>query len=102
MKETIKKYANKRSYSDITPFEVVRAISDKTIEVREMEYTRDESVTLEWFPGGFAGHCKPIQKWILTSNKTKPVIRLRLNAKGWQDKHGSHYTLSDCPADYNF
>jgi len=102
-----KKYANRYGYSDVTPFEVVRAISEKTIEVREMDATRDESVALEWLPGGFAGHCinQYRQKWIITSNKENPVIRLRLNRKGWQDKYGSHYTLSDCPSrfyDYNF
>jgi hypothetical protein len=33
-------YANHYGYSDITPFEVVKVISDKTIEVREMDAER--------------------------------------------------------------
>lgn len=100
-------YANHYGYSDVTPFEVVRVISDKTIEVREMDAQRDESVKLEWRRGGFAGHCvnQRDQKWFITSNESNPVIRLRLNKKGWQDKHGRRFGLSDQPIkfyDYNF
>lgn len=102
------KYANQYGYSDVYPFEVVRVISDKTIEVREMDAERDESVKLEWAPGGFAGHCinQRDQKWFITSNESNPVIRIRLSAKkGWQDKHGRRFGLSDQPVrfyDYNF
>ena len=100
-------FANHYGYSDVTPFEVVKVISDKTIEVREMDAERDESVRLEWLPGGFAGHCvnQRDQKWCITSNESNPVIRLRLNKKGWQDKHGRRFGLSDKPVrfyDYNF
>ena len=102
------KFANQYGYSDVYPFEVVRVISDKTIEVREMDAERDESVKLEWAPGGFAGHCinQRDQKWFITSNESNPVIRIRLSAKkGWQDKHGRRFGLSDKPVrfyDYNF
>lgn len=102
------KYANHYGYSDVTPYEVVRVISEKTIEVREMDAKRDESVKLEWAPGGFAGHClnQRDQKWFITSNESNPVIRIRLSAKkGWQDKHGRRFGLSDKPVrfyDYNF
>jgi hypothetical protein len=101
-------YANQYGYSDVYPFEVVNVISDKTIEVREMDAERDESVKLEWAPGGFAGHCinQRDQKWFITSNPNNPVIRIRLSAKkGWQDKHGRRFGLSDKPVrfyDYNF
>ena len=101
-------FANHYGYSDINPFEVVRVISDKTIEIREMDAQRDESVQLEWSPGGFAGHCinQRDQKWFITSNSNNPVIRIRLSAKkGWQDKHGRRFGLSDKPVrfyDYNF
>jgi hypothetical protein len=101
-------YANQYGYSDVYPFEVVNVISDKTIEVREMDAERDDSVKLEWAPGGFAGHCinQRDQKWFITSNPNNPVIRIRLSAKkGWQDKHGRRFGLSDKPVrfyDYNF
>ena len=100
-------YANQYGYSDVYPFEVVRIISDKTIEVREMDAERDESVKLEWVAGGFAGHCvnQRDQKWHITPNPENNVIRIRLGKKGWQDKHGRKFGLSDKPVrfyDYNF
>lgn len=102
------KYANRYGYSDVTPFEVVRVISDKTIEVRKMNAERDESVTLEWAVGGFAGHCinQRDQKWFITSDNRNPVIRIRKNKDGiWKSAHGSKFSLSDEPVkfyDYNF
>jgi hypothetical protein len=101
-------YANHYGYSDVNPYEVVRVISDKTIEVREMDAERDESVNLEWVPGGFSAHClnQRDQKWHIKSNPVNPVIRIRLSAKkGWQDKYGRRFGLSDQPVkfyDYNF
>jgi hypothetical protein len=101
-------YANHYGYSDVNPYEIVRVVSNKTIEVREMDAERDESVQLEWVPGGFAGHCvnQRDQKWNIKSNPANPVIRIRLSAKkGWQDKHGRRFGLSDKPVkfyDYNF
>lgn len=102
------KYANHYGYSDVNPFEVVRAISDKTLEVREMDAERDESVKLEFHVGGFAAHCsnQRNQKWFITSNESSPVIRIRLSKTGvWKDKHGRKFYLSDEPVkfyDYNF
>lgn len=100
-------YANQYGYSDVYPFEVVRVVSDKTIEVREMDAERDESIKLEWAPGGFAGHCinQRDQKWFIKSNPENPVFRIRLGKQGWKDKHGRRFGLSDNPVrfyDYNF
>lgn len=100
-------YANQFGYSDITPYEVVRWVSDKTIEIREMDAVQDESVKLEWAPGGFAGHCinQRDQKWHITNNPENRIIRIRLAKKGWQDKHGRKFGLSAKPVkfyDYNF
>lgn len=100
-------FANQIGYSDVTPYEVVRVVSDKTLEVRRMEAERDESVKLEWAVGGFAGHCinQRQQKWIITSNKNNPTVRIRLGKKGWKDAYGQRYDLNDKPImfyDYNF
>ena len=100
-------YANHLGYSDINPYEVVRVVSDKTLEIREMDAERDESVQLEWVPGGFAGHCvnQRDQKWFITSNAQNPVVRIRLGKQGWKDRHGRRFDLSDWPVkfyDYNF
>lgn len=101
------KYANHLGYSDVTPYEVIRVVSDKTIEIREMNAERDESVKLEFHVGGFSAHCsnQRDQKWIITSDESAPVIRIRLGKQGWKDKHGRKFGLSDQPKkfyDYNF
>lgn len=101
------KYANQYGYSDVEPFEVVRVISDKTIEVRAMDAEKDDSVKLEFHVGGFSAHCsnQHQQKWFITSNPNNPVIRIRLGKKGWKDAHGRRYGLADKPCkfyDYNF
>jgi hypothetical protein len=100
-------FANHFGYSDTNPYEVVRVISAKTIEVRAMDAERDESFKLEWLPGGFAGHCvnQRDQKWRITSNESSPVIRIRLGKKGWQSANGLKFVLADKPVkfyDYNF
>lgn len=102
------KYANHHGYSDVNPFEVVKVISDKTIEVREMNAERDDSVKMEFHVGGFSAHCsnQRDQKWFITSDESAPVIRVRLSKnRGWQDKHGRRFVLADSPLkfyDYNF
>ena len=102
------KYANHHGYSDVNPFEVVKVISDKTIEVREMNAERDDSVKMEFHVGGFSAHCsnQRDQKWFITSDESAPVIRVRLSKnRGWQDKHGRRFILADSPLkfyDYNF
>ncbi|CAB5219225.1 hypothetical protein UFOVP229_43 [uncultured Caudovirales phage] len=101
-------YATHYGYSDADPYEVVRIISDKTLEVREMDAVRDESVTLQWDVGGFAGHCvnQRDQRWVITSNPANDVVRIRLSKTGvWKDKHGRRFGLTDKPVkfyDYNF
>ena len=100
-------YANHYGYSDINPFEVVRVVSDKTIEVREMNAERDNSVKLEFHVGGFSAHCsnQHDQKWHITSDDTAPVIRIRLGKQGWKDAYGRRFKLADKPVhfhDYNF
>ena len=100
-------FANHFGYSDIDPFEVVRVISDKTLEVREMVAERDESVELEFHVGGFSAHCsnQRDQKWHIKSDETAPVIRIRWGKQGWKDAHGRSFSLSHKPSkfyDYNF
>jgi hypothetical protein len=100
-------YANHIGWSDVDPYEVVRVISEKTIEIREMDAKRDDSVKLEFIPGGFSAHCsnQRDQNWFITSNPENRVIRIRLGKKGWKDAHGRRFALSDEPVkfyDYNF
>lgn len=101
------KYANHHGYTDINPFEVIREISDKTLEVRKMDAIKDESVKLEFIPGGFCAHCKNQreQKWFISPNESGKVFRIRLGKLGWKDAEGRRFILSDKPIkfyDYNF
>lgn len=100
------KYANHYGYSDVNPYEVVRVISDKTIEIREMDAERDKNVKPSFDIGGFSAHSDNNQAWFITSNESNPVIRIRLSKKkGWVDKYGRKFGLADQPRkfyDYNF
>lgn len=100
-------FANHYGYSDVTPYEVVRVVSDKTIEVREMDAERDDSVKLEFHVGGFSAHCSNQcdQRWNISSNPDNGVVRIRLGKQGWKDAHGRRFKLNDKPVkfyDYNF
>jgi len=101
------KYANHIGYTDVTPYEIVRRVSDKTLEVREMTAERDRTIKLEWAAGGFAGHCinQDDQEWTITPNPNSLIIRIRLGKRGWRDKFGGRFNLAEKPVkfyDYNF
>ena len=111
MKSVIKiaGFANKYGWSDIDPFEVVRVVSEKCIEVREMEAERDPSgPALQFHVGGFSAHCsnQREQKWQIKSNPANKVVRIRLGKSGqWKSASGSKFNLSDKSIkfyDYNF
>ena len=103
----MQRYANHYGYSDVNPFEVIRVISEKTVEIRAMDSHKDPKWKPEWHVGGFAGHCanQHEQSWFITKNLGNPVIRIRLGKNGWKDKWGGRYQLADAPVkfyDYNF
>lgn len=99
-------YANFIGYSDVEPYEVVRVVSDKCLEIRAMDAVKDESVKTQFVVGGFSAVSDNAQKWIITSNPANEVIRIRANKKkGWANKYGQRFSLSDTPCkfyDYNF
>lgn len=104
---TAQNFANRYGYSDVEPFEVIRVVSDKTLEVRLMTATLDPTWKPEMIPGGFAAHCvnQSEQRWIITPNESAPVIRIRKHKDGFFYNHGSKFRLSDKPCrfyDYNF
>ena len=105
----MEKFANHYGYSDVNPFEVVKVISDKTIEIREMDAERDESFKLEFHVGGFSAHCsnQRDQKWFIKSNETYSTIRIRYSKRhnAWKCKDGRKFFLSNEPIkfyDWNF
>lgn len=100
-------YANHYGYSDVNPYEIVRQISDKTLEIRAMNAERDPSWKPNFVPGGFCGTVtnQSEQQWIITRDENAQVVRIRLGKHGWKDAHGRRYQLSDEPVkfyDYNF
>ena len=102
------KYANHMGWSDVNPWEVTMIVSEKTIEVKEMTATKDDSVKLKWVAGGFAGHCvnQRDQKWFIESNPEGARKRIRRRKDGyWYDKYNNRFVLSFEPHkfyDYNF
>jgi hypothetical protein len=99
-------YANRIGYSDITPYEVVRQVSSRTVDIRAMHtaaaaWTRDVRV------GGFFAHIanQHDQQWTITPDTDAPIIRIRLGARGWKDNNGDKYVLDASPTkfyDFNF
>lgn len=103
------KFANQIGYSDVNPYEIVRVVSDKTIEIRQMEAELANKEDLKHVVGGFSGVCinQGVQEWNITSNESCPVLRIRFSkAKNrWQSKGGRRFVLSDAPRkfyDFNF
>ena len=103
------KFANHIGYSDINPYEIVRVVSDQTIEIRQMDAELANKEDLKHVPGGFSGVCvnQGAQEWNITSNEAYKVERIRFSkAKNrWQSKGGNRFVLSDAPRkfyDFNF
>lgn len=101
------KYANLIGYSDTTPFEVVKVISDKTLEVRKMNAKLAEGQKPEFVVGGFCAHCtnQSELKYDISSNESNPVIRIRKHKNGYFYNGGDKFKLDDEPEyfyDYNF
>lgn len=98
-------FANFIGWSDVEPYEIVRVISDKTIEIRAMD--ADRTFKPEFEVGGFSAHCtnNERQEWDITSNPDHDVIRARRQKDGsWKSRLGRH-DLSDSPRkhyDFNF
>lgn len=99
----IRKYCNLQFYSDIQPFEVVRVVSDKCVELRRLDF-RQTVFPTQFHPGGFSAICADgySQDYEHISNPENPVFRIRLGKKGWGK---GRYVMSDIPIryyDYNF
>lgn len=106
-------YANQIGYSDVNPYEVVRRVSEKQLEIRAMKVERlHEHAELGFQPGGFFGHHaeQHKQRWKIEANPEAPIVKIRLSAAKrkagyWFDKWGSRYSLGNEPIkfyDYNF
>ena len=99
-------FCNMHGWSDVYPFEIIRVVSDKTIEVRAMAADLDQDFKPEVISGGFVGHCvnQNKQSYNYRSCPDGQVLRVRLGKKGWKSTMGKH-VLSTEPRkfyDYNF
>ena len=101
-------YFNHIGYSDIEPYECVRKVSEKTMEIRKMKCELINREELKYHVGGFMAHCsnQHEQKWNIVSNDKNRVFRIRLHKDGWwRDAGGNRYRMSDTPKkfyDFNF
>ena len=97
-------------WTDRNPFEIIRVISNKTIEIREMKTTLSNNWKPIFERGGFGGHCVNAkdQEWDIEPLPNMPIFRIRRSSKRgkpWRDKYGLQYSLSEYPYkyyDYNF
>jgi hypothetical protein len=102
-------FATKLGGTDRDPCEIIKWVSDCTIEIRHMKVERDPAYKPEFVAGGFSAVClnQEDQKWIIEPNPENPIFRIRWSRrkKCWQDAHGNHFALAREPRkyyDYNF
>lgn len=92
--------ANHMAHTDVNPYEIVKVVSAKTIEVRAVDTEEDKSVKLNFVQGGFSHICTNDrdQKWFYKSNPDNYVFRVRFSKnRGWVDRNGWRYNLSTAP-----
>jgi|TARA_R110000824_G_scaffold543_2_gene3537 hypothetical protein len=101
-------HASHYMYTDVDAFEIVKVISDKTIEIRRMK-TDHNIKGLTTYVGGFSGHVANQHAQTVTyeSNPEADVIRIRKkkNSKDWWVHKGMKFMLKESPYafyDFNF
>ena len=99
-------YCNNHMYTDVQPYEIVKVISPKTIEVRQMD-TVQTVKPKHFVSGGFSAHCvdQDKQDYNYSSNESNKVIRARLQKDGYYKSIVGKHFLSEQPFkfhDYNF
>ena len=105
----IKAYANYHMYTDVQPYEVVKVISDITVEVRAMK-TKQVKFPQDVRVGGFSAHTvdnRSGQDYEYISDESLPVTRIRWSEanRQWQMGKNMRFVMADQPYkfyDYNF
>jgi len=94
-------YFTEHGYSDAYAYEVIRIVSDQTIEVRAMNAEFDFS-DCKFIPGGFSAHCPnpSAQKVTITSNENAPIERIRRTKRGWMSGH-RRFSITEKPYAYH-
>lgn len=105
---TTKTYANRIGFSDVEPYEVVRTISETTIEVRQMSVIRNPAWTPDARVGGFVANVanNNEQRWTIVPNENGSLVRLRRRKNGnWHSAGGCRFMIEAEPRmfyDFNF
>lgn len=107
--QEIKAYANQSGHTDVTPYEVVRVVSDICVEVRAMKTVQTK------FPqdvrvGGFSAHTvdnRSGQEYDYFPNEEAKPFRIRWSRanRQWQLGKYMRFSMADKPYkfyDYNF
>jgi hypothetical protein len=113
MKTITKKYCNMKGWTDSEPYEVIKVVSDKCLEIRFMKSEKNPDYNPDFVAGGFSAHCTNNydQKWIITSCPEAKTIRVRKRktvknyGEGVYWHQTARYQLADEPHkfyDYNF
>ena len=100
------KYACHYLYTDVHAYEIVKVVSDKTLEVRKMD-TKHNIAHLKQYAGGFFGHVagQRNQKVTYAANPNNEVIRIRKKKNGGWGHKGCRFGLQEKPYafyDFNF
>tara|TARA_R110000803_G_scaffold14701_1_gene40856 strand:+ start:43 stop:372 length:330 start_codon:yes stop_codon:yes gene_type:complete len=99
-------FANRAGYSDVEPFEIVKVVSEKTIDIRVMD-TSENKTKMDFHVGGFSAHCsnQSEQKYDYASNSENKTIRARLRKDGYFHSAWGRHFIAETPQkfhDYNF
>ena len=83
-------FANFVGWSDQEPYEIVKIISKKTIEIRAMDISKNKT-KMKFVSGGFSAYCTNLydQDYDYFSNEDNPIVRIRLHKNGgWKSAGG--------------
>jgi len=100
IKKEVNTYVTESGYSDAYPFEIVRIVSDITIEIRALDTELLNAKELKFHVGGFSAHCSNdrAQRYSYHSNEENGVIRIRKNKHGrWMQGRHRRFSLAVKP-----
>jgi len=100
-------HANFHGYSDKHPYEIVKVVSPRTLEVRLVDAQLDTTWKPETVKGGFSGYTvnNHEQKWLYNTNAKNDTVRIRRRKDGYYYSAIGRHALATAPSkfhDYNF
>ena len=100
------RYANRRGWSDVTPFEIIERKNATTFVIREMRAQLDKKPKLLGVGGFGVVMDNSTQRWLITQRIDGHTETIRLRKDGtWRNPNGTIFVLADEPRkfyDYNF